>query len=590
MRQRHEAASRGSVGIAPLLRSSRFMLGSKFPRLFALVALSLFSALLEVAVLSLVALLGMAIVRGSPIVSLPVPIFGEAVLGVNEAIRFAAVILVALFILALPVARMAASLSRIAQTRMRSRLVATYLGSQWASRSRDPEGHIQSLIAEYCSRSELLIQHVATLAVALSSLVIIGIATVVIAPLAAAVALVGLVVVTLIIRPLNRRVKRDSRNNARADKELASRVAEMSRVSAEVAAFSVVGEVLKRLNAQIADAGRKIERVRVMTRLIPVLYQYGALALVLTVVAVLTTVNPAGLLAAGPVILILVRALGYSKQVQSAIQAGNALLPYPATIEAEVARLSENELGERHQRILEFERLNFEDVSFAYPDNPAVLQNVTLKIHTGEAVGVVGSSGAGKSTFVQLLLRLQVPTSGSIRLNDIPSQYIDDYSWARLIAYVPQDNKLIYGTVTENILFFRKGYEADDIATAAKAAHLHNEIVQFPLGYDTIIGAGGADLSGGQRQRLGIARAMLGNPSILVLDEPTSALDSKSEQLLKTTLEELRGNQTLILVAHRPSTIEICERILLFEGGRVTVASSKAEIAGAEVLVKGPDG
>lgn len=538
--------------------------------------------------LSLVALLGMAIVRASTTVSLPIPILGETVISVTEATGLASVALIMLFALAYPVAATGASLSRIAQTRMRTLLVAKYLDSEWASRSRDPEGHIQSLISEYCLRSENLVHHVAILTVALSSLIIAGIATLVIAPLAIGVALAGLVAMTLILRPLNQRVKRYTQRHVKANKELASRVAEMSRVSAEVAAFSVDRTMLRTLNEHIVNAGKQIERVRATTRLIPVLYQYGALGLILAVVAILTTVSPSGLLGAGPVVLILVRALGYSKQVQSAIQEGNALLPYPVTIEAEIARLSQNKVRERHCPVADFERLEFDDVSFAYPDNPPVLRDVNLTIVAGEAVGVVGTSGAGKSTFVQLLLRLQLPTSGSIRLDDIHSYEIDDQSWARLIAYVPQDNKLIYGTVAENIRFFRLGYDSQEVAAAAKAAHLHDEIVRLPLGYDTVIGAGGADLSGGQRQRLGIARALLGRPRILVLDEPTSALDSHSEQLLKATLEEVRGKQTLILVAHRPSTIEVCGRILIVEAGRVTFASSKGEIADTEMVAKGP--
>jgi ABC-type multidrug transport system fused ATPase/permease subunit len=159
---------------------------------------------------------------------------------------------------------------------------------------------------------------------------------------------------------------------------------------------------------------------------------------------------------------------------------------------------------------------------------------------------------------------------------------IDPAWWAERIGYVPQDNQLIYGTVAENIAFYRSGVGHDEVVEAARRAHLDQELEALPDGYDTLLGPGARDLSGGQRQRLGIARALASSPRIIVMDEPTSALDARSEVLIRTTLEEVRESAAIVLVAHRPATLEICDRVLRVEDGRVTELSppGRADPAG----------
>jgi ABC-type multidrug transport system ATPase subunit len=135
---------------------------------------------------------------------------------------------------------------------------------------------------------------------------------------------------------------------------------------------------------------------------------------------------------------------------------------------------------------------------------------------------------------------------------------------------VPQDNKLTRATVADNIRFFREGFSDEAVELAARRAHLHEDVLRLPDRYDTLVGPGERSLSGGQAQRLGIARALLAQPKLLILDEPTSALDARSEELIRQTLEELRGSTTLVLIAHRPATLEVCDAVLRIEQGRVT--------------------
>lgn len=558
-----------TAGILPLLRAVRRILGDQWNRLFLLAGISLISATFEVAVLYLVALLATEIVAGGDQVTIALPLLAESSFPIALVLQAAAILLLVVLALAYPVARSAAALSRVGLTRTRNRLLEAYLNSEWASRSTDEAGHIQTLIAEFGMKSENLVQQTTLLVVSLSSLAMIVGASVAIAPFAAALSLLGLLAVALLLRPLSRRVKRRARQLAGANKELASRVAETASVTPEIAAFGVEDAVKQPLRRRVDEVGVKLVKVRTLTRLVPSLFQYTALGLVLAVVAVLSTVSPTGLIAAGPVLVMLIRALGYSKQAQHAIQAGNTAVPYADLIESEIERLGQRRIVGRDVQVSTFKRLELQEVTFAYPDRPPILKGVNLSISAGETVGIVGPSGGGKTTLVQLLLRLRPPLSGSIRIDKTPLDRIDDDSWARLIAFVPQDNQLVFGTISDNIRFFRSDFSQEQVEQAAKQAHLHDEIVRLPMGYGSVVGAGGAALSGGQRQRLGIARAMLGHPEILVLDEPTSALDQKSEALIRTTLEEIKGRQTLIIVAHRPSTLQICDRLLTVEGSTV---------------------
>jgi ABC-type multidrug transport system fused ATPase/permease subunit len=211
-----------------------------------------------------------------------------------------------------------------------------------------------------------------------------------------------------------------------------------------------------------------------------------------------------------------------------------------------------------------------------------VLRDISFEVKQGESIGIVGPSGAGKSTLVQLLLRLRQPDGGSYLVGGVNAQAIDLASWCRHFVFVPQDNRLLFGTVADNIAFYRRGIGRSDIEEAARRAQLHDDVQQWPDGYDTMIGQGAQDLSGGQTQRLGLARALLGRPSVLVLDEPTSALDLHSERLVQRTLEDLHGEVTMFIVAHRMSTLSICDRVLVLRDGEVEAFGAASELRRTE--------
>ena len=224
--------------------------------------------------------------------------------------------------------------------------------------------------------------------------------------------------------------------------------------------------------------------------------------------------------------------------------------------------------------------VRFEHVSFHYPSRKqtTVLRDLTLHAQAGEKIALVGPSGAGKSTIVSLLLRFYEPDAGRVMIDDKPST---DYTLGELrgnMAIVPQEVLLFGGTIEENIRYGRPGASKAEVIEASRQAACHEFIEKFPEKYETIVGERGVKLSGGQRQRIAIARALLKNPSILILDEATSSLDSESEHLIQQGLDVLLKDRTAFIIAHRLSTIRKVHRIYVIEDGRVLESGTHSQL------------
>ena len=201
-----------------------------------------------------------------------------------------------------------------------------------------------------------------------------------------------------------------------------------------------------------------------------------------------------------------------------------------------------------------------------------------LTIQKGEMTGIIGPSGSGKTTIVDLLLRLIEPESGRILLDNTDIRDINIREWRKNIGYVPQDMFLINDTIRNNITFYDENINNEDIKRATKMANIHDFIETLSEGLETMIGERGTRLSGGQRQRIVLARILARNPEILVLDEATSALDNESQALILETIENLRGKLTVVVIAHRPSTIKNADHLAVIDKNKIVEIGKPAEM------------
>lgn len=222
--------------------------------------------------------------------------------------------------------------------------------------------------------------------------------------------------------------------------------------------------------------------------------------------------------------------------------------------------------------------IEFRELVFSFNKARDILKNINLIIRPGEKVALIGPSGAGKTTFVKLLLRFYSPASGKILIDGQDISEATQESLRKNISMVPQDPILFHRTLTENITYGKRGSSKEEVERAAELAHCTEFIKELPLGFDTYVGERGIKLSGGERQRVAIARAILKNAPILVLDEATSSLDSNSEMLIQDALNNLMRGRTTIVIAHRLSTIKKMDRIIVIDGGKIIEQGSHNEL------------
>lgn len=230
--------------------------------------------------------------------------------------------------------------------------------------------------------------------------------------------------------------------------------------------------------------------------------------------------------------------------------------------------------------------VRFENVSFACQNSRAVLRDVSFVARPRQVVALIGATGSGKSTLINLIARFYEPTAGRILLDGSDTRHVTLTSLRSQIGFVMQDTILFAATIRENITFGRADAGEAEIIQAAKDAQAHNFIMAMPDGYDTRVGERGVTLSGGQKQRLAIARALLTDPRILILDDATASVDSQTERLIQAALERLMQGRTSFVIAHRLSTVQRADVILLLDGGRVVAQGTHAELLSASPLYR----
>ena len=440
---------------------------------------------------------------------------------------------------------------------------------------RTKTGQVVARILTDTTQSKALITELVTRSLQSGATIIVSI--VVLVSLSWKLTLVSLVLAPMLIgmlQPILRKLRKRHRRLSNEYGEMTSIVQEAVSGVRLVKATSAERHETSRFTDASGRYARAMTRVAALGALSQPLTEVAGTAIAVLVlwigaqqVLVSHTLDGADLITFLLVVLRMLQPLKQLSQVPATAQASMASAERLFEVLDETTEASADH-GTRDVTALS-EGVRFEHVSFTYGDD-AVLDDVSFDAPKGEIVALVGASGAGKSTLVDLVPRFNAPTSGRICLDGVDLQDIRLKSLRRLTGIVSQDTVLFNDTVRANIAFGAPGaYTQAQVEDAARAANAHQFISELPRGYDTVLGERGTRLSGGQRQRIAIARALLSDPPILILDEATSALDTESERLVQEAIDRLLAGRTVFVIAHRLSTVEHAQQILVLDRGRI---------------------
>jgi ATP-binding cassette subfamily B protein len=478
-------------------------------------------------------------------------------------------------LLQVPISILPARIGAEVQARLRRDLLHAFTRASWSVQSADREGHLQETMTSQVIQATAGAVQATTLLTSLITFVVLLISALVLNVIAAAIVLTVAIALFGLLRPLSALGARRARSLSQAQVEYAGGIGEAIRVAEDTQVFGAAAAQRERIGQLIDSARELFFRTWVIGRLVPNLYQSLIYLLIVAGLGGLYLAGAGHAASLGAVVLLLVRAGNNGQQAQTAYQGLRQSLPFIERLQAAEQRYAQSAPLDGGALLPRIESLAFERVSFAYRPARPVLSEISFAIAGGEAIGIVGPSGAGKSTLVQILLRLRAQDGGRYLVNGVPAEQFARSEWNRRVAYVSQEPRLVHATVAENIRYFRS-LERAAIERAGRLARIHDEVVSWPQGYDTVVGPRADAVSGGQQQRICLARALAARPEVLVLDEPTSALDPTSERLIQESLTALKHELTLYIVAHRLSTLDICDRVMVIVDGRLAAFDTTA--------------
>lgn len=566
------------IGAESFVRSQVWLLLTRMPSLVVVLSLaSVFAGLAEAGILAAVAEAALLLANHGSAVTVGVqPVRFHVTLGtlLGLGVALAAVRLA----LGVVVSFVPARINDNTQARLRSSLFSAFSTASWEYQSRDREGHFQELVTNHVGQATQAFATAAQLITALLTFLVLVLSAVSLSPIAAIGIILIVGALSVVLRPLGNLGHRRARALSDGWLAYAAAVSEAVRLAEEAHIFGAEACQRQHLDGLI-EAFRKPNLHSIwLANLVASVYQaFIYLILVLALIA-LDLLGADHISSLAVVVLMLVRSGSYGQQVQSALQSLRQAQPYVERLQDAERAYRASTPADGHQRLQSVKSLTFEAVSFAYASEQPVLKQIDFTVARGEAIGIVGATGVGKSTLTQVLLGLRTASSGAYLINGIPAREIVRQDWRRAFAYVPQDPRLLHASVGENIRFFRT-ISDEDVERAARFAGIHDEIVTWKAGYETVVGPRANAISGGQQQRVCLARAIAAKPEVLVLDEPTSALDPLTEQMIHQALSRLKGDVTLFVVAHRMATLDVCDRIMVIADGRLEAFEAAADLA-----------
>jgi len=549
---------------------------------------ALVSGILQALVLTLIVVIGASLTAGSATLDAPEILPDVLVQSVPNAIGLGVGLLLCVVVLDVVASVVATRMSAEVLTRERTNAYRSYARATWSTQANERDGHLQELVSQNAGWAGTAMNSASHAAITTCTLIALGVSAVVASPAIAVGLLVSFGLLLGASRPVATSVRRRTTVLSELNVDFVGLISRNVGLAHDVRTFDVEQQVGADVVESVETVSGQRRIIKLLNRVTPLIFRSAALLMMLGVLLLIELTNVGSLTAMGTVVILGIRSLAYAGAAQRSYQELQNAAPWLEQLWTRTSELDADPTNRGSKPLDRIDDLQFANAGFHYraqateaPNDSLeveVLSRLDFTVKRGESVGIVGPSGAGKSTLVKLLLRLHDPESGDLLANGVSAREFSMSDWYERVGYVPQHVSTFNGTVAENIAFFRPGYSSVDIEAAARKAHLHEEIMALPSGYDTVVGERLGRLSGGQRQRLALARALLGSPDILVLDEPTSALDPRSEQLVQQTIDNLGGSVTLFIIAHRMSTLRSCEKIIVLEDGTVSAFGEPEQV------------
>ncbi len=457
-----------------------------------------------------------------------------------------------------------------AENDMRQHLYKKILASRWPYLSRQKFGYLQGTLWMHVAAGASFLQAVTSLLIdTLSTIVYIGFSFF-ISPLFSFLTFALGALILVLSKPLFRRFKEAERKTMLYEKKMSHEINE-NVVGLKTIKAMNLAELVSQVVADIYEKYKMVKiKQQVLKNLVSSSFQPLGIIFMMVIFGVYSKQPGFNFATFVSVLYLIQRSFIHFERINSNLQALNSLTPH---MEHLIATRQEVDRNQEQGGGLSFsfrDSFEFRNVAFDYGDSARpVLDNINFKIKKGEAVGMIGPSGSGKTTMVDIMLRLLEPKTGEVMLDGTAIKDIEFAQWCRNVGYVSQEAFLKNATIAENIAFYDSTITHRDIEEAARMSGIFDFVMSLPKRFDTVVEDRGINFSGGQRQKIVLARVLARKPKILVLDEATSALDAESEQEVKQALDALRGKVTIVVVAHRLSTVLGCDRIIALENGTI---------------------